>query len=102
MKKAKGEQLEAAKKLVAEKIAELGKTKKKLSDDKEDLGLTREQQKADKEFLVKLKLTCNDLDHQFEQRTKTRGQEILAVQETIAILTEDDNADILRSNPVWL
>jgi len=90
------DEIAAAKEMKKQKIAEAADNNKKLSDAKEDLQMTRDQLKADREFLQKLKLVCQDLDHQMEQRTKARNEEIKAVQETIAILTEDDAADLLR------
>jgi len=50
----------------------------------------------------KLKLTCNDLDAQWEARSKTRSEEIVAVSETITILTEDDNKEQLKAGGVAL
>merc|ERR1719203_2162825 len=66
---------------------------KGLSDAKEDLSNLRQQRSADVKFLQNLKLTCNDLDSQWEKRSKTRGAETVAVAEAIAILTEDDNRE---------
>jgi len=71
---------------------------KALSDAKENLELTREQRSKDVEFLRNLKLTCQDLDRQMEQRSKTRSQETIAVQEAISIITADDNMDLLRNS----
>merc|ERR1719198_407026 len=71
---------------------------KALADAKEDLTLTREQCSKDVKFLQNLKITCGDLDHEFEQRSKTRAAETKAVAETIAILTEDDNREQLAKS----
>jgi hypothetical protein len=68
---------------------------KALSDAKEDLELTRKQRSADVKFLRNLKLTCQDLDRQWEERSKTRGEEIKAVSEALAIITEDENREML-------
>merc|ERR1719316_390441 len=76
--------------------------KKGLYDAKEDLELTRNQRAADVEFLRSLKLTCQGLDKQWEERSKTRSEEIKAVSEAIAIITEDDNADLLRKTVTFL
>merc|ERR1719171_1946704 len=76
--------------------------KKALFDAKEDLDLTRKQRSADVEFLRNLKLTCNDLDKQMEQRSKMRTEEIKAVSEALAICTADDNADLLRKTVTLL
>jgi len=68
---------------------------KALSDAKEDLELTREQRSADVEFLRNLRVTCQNLDREWEARSKTRSQEILAVSEALEIITTDDNREML-------
>lgn len=70
--------------------AEFGQNTKALSDAKEDLTTTRETRSEDVKFLSVLRVKCQDLDHQHEQRSKARGEEIVAVGDAIAILTEDD------------
>merc|ERR1711957_938376 len=57
---------------------------------------------ADVEFLRNLKLTCDDLDRQWEKRTTTRAAEMKAVGETLVILTEDDNHEQLKKGGVSL
>jgi len=75
---------------------------KALSDAKEDLDLTRKQRTADVNFLRNLKLTCNDLDTEWEKRSATRAAETTAVAETIAVLTEDDNREMLHKSVTLL
>merc|ERR1711948_26164 len=53
-------------------------------------------------FLHNLKLQCNDLDKQWERRSATRAEEIKAVAEAIAILTEDDNREMLHKSVTLL
>merc|ERR1719473_1113615 len=62
---------------------------------KESLVDTRAALAADTEFLANLKVTCDSLDRQFNARTKMRADETAAVAETIAILTEDDNSELM-------
>jgi len=69
---------------------------KALSDAKEDLELTRKTRTADVKFLRNLKVTCQNLDKEWELRSKTRSEEILAVSEALAIITEDDNREMLN------
>merc|ERR1719240_29766 len=102
MSKAKGEQVEVAKKKLDDMEGEHAENQKALSDAKEDLDLTRKQRPADVEFLRNLKLTCQGLDKQWELRSKTRSQEILAVSETLTILTEDDNREALAKGVTLL
>merc|ERR1719174_3081800 len=75
---------------------------KALSDAKEELELTREQRSKDVEFLRNLQTTCMDLDKQWEERSKTRSAETKAVSEAIAIITDDDNMDLLRGSVTLL
>jgi len=69
---------------------------KALSDAKEDLELTRKTRTADVKFLRNLRVTCQNLDKEWELRSKTRSEEILAVSEALAIITEDDNREMLN------
>mmetsp|Transcript_145066 Transcript_145066/g.464886 ORF Transcript_145066/g.464886 Transcript_145066/m.464886 type:complete len:783 (-) Transcript_145066:81-2429(-) len=95
---AKTSEIEAGKKKLDEVQAEDAGNAKALSDAKEDLALTRNQRSEDVEFLRNLKLTCNDLDTQMEKRSKTRSAETMAVAEAIAVLTEDDNREMLAKS----
>jgi len=95
---AKKEQVTIAKEKLDNLEAAHAGNVKALSDAKENYELTRKQRSADVEFLQKLKLTCNDLDAQWEKRSKTRAAEVIAVSETLVILTEDDNREQLATS----
>merc|ERR1740121_2358069 len=56
----------------------------------------REQRSADVKFLSDLRLECQDLDHQWEQRSKARQEEIVAVSDAIRIITNDDARDLFH------
>merc|ERR1719502_205801 len=100
---AKTKELDALKKKLDAMQEEYFANKKGLIDAKEDLELTRDLLKKDKEFLQNLRLTCQDLDHQWELRSKTRTEELKAVSETIAIITEDDARETMaRAIPKFL
>lgn len=75
---------------------------KALADAVEDFELTRTQRTADVEFLSNLKLTCQSLDKEWLDRSKTRSEETTAVSETLAILTEDDNREHLAKTVAFL
>jgi len=75
---------------------------KALSDAKENLEQTRAQRSKDVEFLRNLQTTCMDLDNQWGARSKTRAAETTAVSEAIAIITDDDNMDLLRTSVTLL
>lgn len=92
----KNEQIDFAKAKLDEMEGEHAQNQKALSDANENLALTREQRSADVEFLRNLKLSCQSLDEQWKDRSTTRSEEIRAVAEAIAILTEDDARDLLH------
>jgi len=71
-------------------------TIKALADAKEDLTATREQRGADVKFLSDVRLQCQDMDHEYQQRSKARSLEIQAVAEAISILTEDDARELFN------
>jgi len=100
LSKAKTEQIAVGKAKLDELEGANAANSKALSDAKENLQLTTEQRAADVEFLRNLKLTCNDLDAQWATRSKTRNDEIVAVAETISILTSDDNHEQLKAGGV--
>jgi hypothetical protein len=96
MSAAKSAQIAAGKEKLDSIEGEHADNQKGLSDAKENLEMTREQRSADVKFLQNLKLTCMDLDKQWADRSKTRAAETTAVSEAIAIITKDDNMDLLR------
>jgi len=98
----KSEQIAAAKEKLDMMETDLAATKKGLSDDNDDLAATSAQRSADVEFLRNLKLTCQDLDRKYEERTTTRAAEVKAVSEAIAVLTEDDAREHLAKTTSFL
>jgi len=99
---AKTSQIGAGKKKVDQMQGEDSSNQKALSDAKEDLQNTRDQRTADTKFLQNLQTQCNDLDTQWEKRSATRAAETTAVSEAIAILTEDDNREMLAKTVTFL
>jgi len=92
---AKSKQIETTKAKLDEMEGEFAGNQKAISDAQEDLELTRNQRSADIKFLQNLQTQCNDLDTEWERRSKTRTEEIAAVSEALVILTEDDNREHL-------
>jgi hypothetical protein len=102
LSKAKSAQIDASMNKLDDLLVEGTKNTYALNEAKEDLHATRQQRAADVQFLSNLKQTCQDLDQQFEKRSKTRSQELQAVSEALAIITKDDNADLLRNSVQFL
>jgi len=84
---------ENAKRKTAEKV-ENGRA---LSAAKTDLEDNEKTLEADTAFLKNVKETCGTFDKAWEERRKTRAEELLAVSEAIQILTEDDAVDTAKA-----
>merc|ERR1719182_362158 len=90
LKKAKEYEIDASAAQIKQKTQDAADAANKLAESKENLESTREALGADKQFLEELKLRCQQTDKDFELRTKARADEIAAVSEAIAILSDDD------------
>jgi len=97
LKSGKEAELKAADDLSTTKTADLAEADEKAATSKQDLKDTRGALAADTEFLANLKTKCESMDREFEERTKTRQDEIAAVSETIGILNDDDAKDMFSS-----
>merc|ERR1719353_1353764 len=93
LKSAKLAEIAAAKKQLDNKSVELANTDEANAQAKEDLADTRNALSADTKFLLDLKEKCRMTDNEFAERQKARGEEISAVSEAIAILSDDDAHD---------
>merc|ERR1719265_2684323 len=61
---------------------------------KESLSDTRDVLAADTEFLANLKEQCQNVDQEYEERTKTRQLEIQATSKALAFLSSDEAHDL--------
>merc|ERR1719428_272549 len=87
LKKAKTEEIAAAENLIGTKTTEMAEQQEKNAQGKEDQEDTRVAVKADTDFLMDLKLKCQNADADYEGRVKVRNQELAAVSDTISILS---------------
>merc|ERR1719214_149859 len=93
LKAAKEEEIKAGTELKDTKTQELADTDEKNVNAKTDLEDTRNSLSADQKFLMNLKETCQMTDQEWEERQKSRAEEIKAVSEALAILSSDDAHD---------
>merc|ERR1719160_1281753 len=93
---AKSSELAAGEKKIDTFTIELADNKEKAATAKEDLADTRKALSADTKFLGDLKLKCQVTDQEWDARSKVRQEEIVAVGDTINILTSDDALDLTR------
>jgi len=93
LKAAKNDEIAAGQQQVEAKTEELSDTDEKLARSKEDIEDTRKTLAADEEFLSMLKDKCSVTDKEWEERQKTRQQEMEAVSKALAVLSSDDAHD---------
>merc|ERR1740121_3465563 len=63
---------------------------------KEDLDDTKKALAADQEFLKNLEKSCATKQAEWEARSKTRTEELLALADTIKILNDDDALELFK------
>merc|ERR1719155_398386 len=94
LKVAKEEEIAAGQAQIDTKTQELADTDEKLAQSKQDIADTRESLAADEEFLAMLKEKCQMTDQEWEERQKTRQQEMEACSKALAVLSGDDAHDL--------
>jgi len=83
--------------------AELADLLDKVAKAKEDKEATTAAMEADQDFLANMKKDCDSEDKQYKERSAIRSQELVALGETLKILTEDDARDLYsKSTMVFL
>jgi len=93
LKAAKEEEIKAANAQADKKEVELAETNEAKSEAQELLEDTKASLSADESFLMNLKEKCKLTDEEFEQRQKTRSEEVIAVSKAIEVLSGDDARD---------
>jgi hypothetical protein len=94
LRAAKLGEIEAATKSKNAKEADLADTQAKAAQAKEDKAATTAALEADQGFLVNMKKDCQSEDEQYKARSKTRSEELVALAETLKILSEDMSRDL--------
>merc|ERR1719281_2336762 len=90
LKTAKEAEVKEGQNQIDTKTQTLADTDEKNAQAKVDLEDTRTALAADNEFLSTLKVSCQTVDQEFEERTKTRELEIAAVSKALAFLSSDE------------
>jgi len=94
LKAAKETEIAAGSDLADKKTQELATADEKNAQSKESLEDTRNVLAADTEFLANLKEQCQNMDQEYEERTKTRQLEIQATSKALAFLSSDEAHDL--------
>merc|ERR1719156_398251 len=83
-------------KQIEEKMVRLGKLQVEIVEMKEDLDDTSKSLMEDKKFLADLKKNCATKDEEHAANMKLRGEELLALADTIKILNDDDALELFK------
>merc|ERR1719343_1170168 len=104
LKAAKEEEIAAGQAQIDSKTQELAETNEKNAQAKVDMEDTKASLSADEQFLMMLKEKCSMTDKEWEQRQKTRQEEMQAVSKALAVLSGDDAHDTFTRtfNPAFL
>merc|ERR1719330_336021 len=92
----KGQEVEALTESIDEKMKLVGELGIDIIEMKEDLTDTEDQLIKDKDFLKNLESSCATKTKEWEERSKTRAEELKALSETIKILNDDDALDLFK------
>jgi len=93
---AKTVEVNALTKSIEQKTQKAGELAVSIAEMKNDLGDTTEGLALDKKFLAELKKSCGTKEAEWEERCKTRQQELAALADTIKILNDDDALDLFK------
>jgi len=93
---AKTKQVEALTAAIEKKSVMIGELQVSIVTMKNDLTETEAALIADKKFIADLSKSCETKKAEMEERVKTRGEELVAIQETIKILNDDDALELFK------
>merc|ERR1712008_157596 len=92
----KGQEVEALTASIDEKMKLVGELGVDIIEMKEDLTDTEDQLIKDKDFMKNLESSCATKTKEWEERSKTRAEELTALSETVKILNDDDALDLFK------
>merc|ERR1719159_1650132 len=94
--KAKLKEIDALTKLIEAKLKRIGEIQVEIVMLKEDLDDCGKSVIDDKKFLADLKKGCATAQQEYEARQKMRGEEMVALADTIKVLNDDDALDLFK------
>merc|ERR1719352_1632753 len=93
---AKEKEVGALTKSIEEKMTRLGELQVEIVEMKEDLDDTGKALLEDKKFLADLEKNCATKEEEHQANMKLRGEELLALADTIKILNDDDALELFK------
>merc|ERR1719517_266963 len=96
LSKAKTQEIQANTDAIEAKTKRHGEMGVEIVNMKEDLDDTQKALAEDKKFLADLQKNCDTKTAEWEERSKTRSEELLALADTIKILNDDDALELFK------
>merc|ERR1719195_1889084 len=93
---AKTKEVKALSASIETKSAQIGESSVSLVQMKEDMSDTQEALVEDKKFLAGLEKSCKTKTEEWNERSKTRSEELVALADTIKILNDDDALELFK------
>jgi len=93
---AKKEEVDALTASIENKLKEIGEVGIEVVEMKEDVDDTEKALAADKKFLAELEKGCATKTKEWEERSKIRAEELVALADTIKVLNDDDALDLFK------
>merc|ERR1719261_309647 len=93
---AKTKEREGLTQMIEDKLTRIAELGVEIAEMKNDLGDTAEALIEDQKFLADLEKNCATKTKEWEVICKTRSEELLAIQETIQILNNDDALELFK------
>jgi len=93
---AKSKEVAALTATVESKTEDIGELGVQIVQMKEDLDDTEKALAADQEFIKELSKSCSTKTAEWEERSKTRSEELVALADTIKVLNDDDALDLFK------
>jgi chromosome segregation ATPase len=93
---AKKKEIDALTASIEKKMASIGELGIEIVEMQEDLTDTEAALMADKDFLANLEKSCATKTKEWEERSKTRAEELVALADTIKVLNDDDALDLFK------
>jgi len=93
---AKAKEVAALTQSIEEKTVRTGEVAVAIVAKKNDLADTEKALASDKEYLAELEKGCESKAAEWEERKKTRADELIALSETIKLLNDDDALELFK------
>merc|ERR1719469_905470 len=93
---AKTKEVAATTSIFESKTKQIGELGVSLVNMKEDLSDTQDTLAEDETFLAELKKSCGTKTAEWEERSKTRADELVALADTIKVLNDDDALELFK------